>query len=127
MKEVLAIIRMNMVSLTKEALLRDGFPSVTCNKVLGRGKKEVSFSVIEEAFLEDSSLTKNQAEEVSEIHRLIPKRMLTILVKDEDVDKVVKIIINVNKTGNPGDGKIFVSNVNEVLRVRTGETGEAAI
>lgn len=127
MKEVVAIVRMNMVNKTKEALLKEGFPSITCHKVVGRGKKKVDFSVIENAISEDAIIDKNLAEEISEIHRLISKRMLTLLVEDEAAEKVVNTIIEANRTGNPGDGKIFVSNVAETIRVRTGETGNAAL
>jgi nitrogen regulatory protein PII 2 len=126
MKEITAIIRMNMVGQTKEALLKAGFPSITCKKVLGRGKKKVDFSILDSAF-EEKIENKNVAEQFSETHRLISKRMLTIVVKDEDVEKVVNTIIEVNNTGNPGDGKIFVTNAAEVLRVRTGESGVAAV
>jgi nitrogen regulatory protein PII 2 len=59
--------------------------------------------------------------------RLIPKRMLTILVNDGEVPKVVDAIIAVNKEGHIGDGKIFVLPVLDVVRVRTGERGEQAI
>jgi nitrogen regulatory protein PII 2 len=126
MKEITAIIRMHMVGKTKEALLTAGFPAITCKKVLGRGKKKVDFSMLDDAFTEKIE-DKNIAEQISETHRLISKRMLTVLVKDEDVEKVVNSIIEVNKTGNPGDGKIFVTNALEVVRVRTGESGATAI
>jgi nitrogen regulatory protein PII 2 len=47
MKEIMAIIRLNMINKTKDALLKEGFPSITCRKVLGRGKKKVDFSLID--------------------------------------------------------------------------------
>jgi nitrogen regulatory protein PII 2 len=126
MKEITAIIRMNMVGNTKEALLEAGFPAVTCKKVLGRGRKKVDFSLLDAVFIE-SIEDKNVVEQITEAHRLIPKRMLTVLVNDEDVEKVVGSIISINRTGNPGDGKIFVTNAVEVIRVRTGETGTSAV
>lgn len=126
MKEITAIIRMNMVGITKEALLKAGFPAVTCKKVLGRGRKKVDFSLLDAVFIE-SIEDKNVVEQITEAHRLIPKRMLTVLVNDEDVEKIVGSIIEVNRTGNPGDGKIFVTNAVDVIRVRTGETGIAAV
>lgn len=127
MKEITAIIRMNMISNTKEALSKNGFPSITCRKVMGRGKKKVDFYIINSEAESNLAQDKLKAEELSETHRLIPKRMITILVNDEDVQKVVNTIIEVNHTGNPGDGKIFVTNVVDVARVRTGERGCAAI
>lgn len=127
MKEITAIIRMNMVTNTKEALSKNGFPAITCRKVMGRGKKKVDFYLLNPDI--ESNLINDlpKAEELSETHRLLPKRMITILVNDEDVQKVVSTIIEVNHTGNPGDGKIFVTNVIDVARVRTGEMGTSAI
>lgn len=58
---------------------------------------------------------------------LIPKVMIDLVVKDEDLDSVINVIIEKARTGEIGDGKIFVYNVEEVVRVRTGEKGEAAI
>ena len=58
---------------------------------------------------------------------LYPKRMLTIVIKDEMVDDVVQTIIETNQTGKPGDGKIFVLPVGDSVRVRTGEKGEKSI
>ncbi len=56
----------------------------------------------------------------------VPKRMLTIVVPDDVVSKIVKSIIKVNQTGQHGDGKIFVSPIDGAIRVRTGEhDGEA--
>lgn len=127
MKEVTAIIRMNMINKTKNALLKEGFSSLTCRKVLGRGKKKVDFSVIDEAISEGTIFSNTAIEEISEIHRLVVKRLVTVLVKDEDVQKVVNTIIDANRTNSPGDGKIFVTNVTDVVRVRTAEIGTAAL
>lgn len=128
MKEVLAVIRMEMISKTKDALLQEGFASLNCRKVLGRGKKKVSFTMIEDILSsgieQDSPRT---AEAISEVHRLIPKRLISMVVSDDEVEKVVTTIINVNSKGKPGDGKIFVLPVSDAVRVRTSETGEVAI
>ncbi|MCH5138802.1 P-II family nitrogen regulator [Clostridiaceae bacterium UIB06] len=126
MKEITAIIRMNMVTKTKEALLKSGFPAFSCRKVMGRGKRKVDFSFFTAEFQEKLQ-DKNIAEQVTEMHRLVSKRMITILVDDADVQNVVSTIIEANHTGNPGDGKIFITNVVDVARVRTGEKGTAAI
>lgn len=125
MKEIMAVIRMNMVGKTKEALLKTGNPAVTCLKVLGRGKQKVNFSMIEDYVPEVAN--EKISEEISEIHRLVSKRLLIILVKDEDVKNIINTIIEANKTGSPGDGKIFVTNVADTIKIRTGETGEQAI
>ncbi|HEY8804840.1 MAG TPA: P-II family nitrogen regulator [Clostridium sp.] len=127
MKEITAIIRMDMVNKTKEALLKLGVPSMTAVKVMGRGKKKIAYELFQNAFDENDELPKVIAEQLSEVHRLMPKRMLILGVLDKDVKAVVDSIIEVNKNGNPGNGKIFVTSVEDVITVRTGETGVEAI
>jgi nitrogen regulatory protein P-II 1 len=58
---------------------------------------------------------------------LLPKVKLEIVVKDGDVDEVVKIISETARSGEIGDGKIFTYRIENAIRIRTGETGEAAI
>lgn len=128
MKEVLAIIRMNMINKTKEALLLEGFSSLNCRKVSGRGKKKVDFTIIERMISDGVEISSpSVAEVISEGHRLIPKRLISLVVKDDEVKKVVETIINTNSFGKPGDGKIFVMPMIDAIRVRTGETGVEAI
>lgn len=127
MKEVMAIIRMDMINKTKDALLKEGFAALNCRKVLGRGRKKVDFSFIEGILSDGQISSPAVAETVSEGHRLIPKRMLSLVVKDEDVAKVVDIIIQANSKGKPGDGKIFVMPVLDAVRIRSGESGDEAI
>ena len=127
MKEVMAVIRMDMINKTKEALLEKGFPAMNCRKVVGRGKKKVDFSFVEDLISGSEISSPVIAEAISEGHRLIPKRLISIVVKDEEVKKIVDVIITVNQKGKPGDGKIFVMPVTDCIRVRTGETGEIAI
>ena len=127
MKEILAVIRMNMINKTKQALLENGYSSFHCRKVMGRGKRKVDFTLIEELLnLEDLQGSKLEAE-LAELHRLLPKRLLSIVVQDQEVQKVVETIIETNRTGSPGDGKIFVLPVQEIYRVRTGEKNELAL
>lgn len=127
MKEVMAIIRMNMINQTKQALLAEGFPALNCRKVLGRGKQKVDFSLINNIMTEIQAAPPVVAETITEEHRLIPKRLISIVVKDEEVKKVVDIIIESNSKGNPGDGKIFVMPVTWTVRIRTGDIGDAAV
>ena len=127
MKEITAIIRMDMVNKTKEALLKLGFPAMTAKKVMGRGKKKIAYELFQNVFSDNEGLTPIIAEQLSEEHRLMPKRMIILVVDDEDVSSIVNSIIEVNKNGNPGNGKIFVTTVSDVIRVRTGETGIEAI
>jgi nitrogen regulatory protein PII 2 len=133
MKEVMSIIRMNMVGKTKQALLEAGYPSMTVVPVTGRGKRKVDYNVIN-ALLDgesaDSVLTNvsnEDAEVISEAHRLIPKRLIMIVAQAEDVPEIVDIITETNQTGSMGDGKIFVVPTGEAYRIRTGETDAASI
>jgi len=127
MKEITAIIRMDMVNKTKEALLNLGVPSMTAVKVMGRGKKKIAYELFQNAFDENDELPKIVAEQLSEVHRLMPKRMILLGVLDKDVKTIVDTIIEVNQNGNPGNGKIFVSTVEDVITVRTGKIGVEAI
>ncbi|HII92394.1 MAG TPA: P-II family nitrogen regulator [Methanosarcina sp.] len=120
MKEITAIIRMNKVQKTKDVLLECGFPSFTVRRVMGRGKQRGL------CFEFNPPLPDPEKEAETCIH-FIPKRMFTIVVDDENVNEVVRKIIEVNQTGNVGDGKIFVSNITEAIRIRTGESGEATV
>ncbi|TCK92901.1 nitrogen regulatory protein P-II family [Natranaerovirga hydrolytica] len=127
MKEVIAIIRMDKINDTKKALQEAGFPSMTCRRVSGRGKKKVDYALIQELIDGKPIGDPNTLESISESHRLISKRMIIVVVKDEEVKKLVDTIIEVNQTGNMGDGKIFVKNIEEVIRVRTDEIGIEAV
>lgn len=127
MQEVMAIIRMDMIGKTKEALAIASFPALHAMKVMGRGKKKVDFALIESMMSDLNVSSPFIAESLTEGHRLIPKRLLSIIVRDDDVKKLVDIIIEVNQKGHPGDGKIFVLPVEDSIRVRTGESGDIVL
>lgn len=122
MKEVMAIVRQNKVNLTKEALAEAGVPAFTCRKVLGRGKKLIDMNLLHSLVDAGEVPETPVGEYLSEITRLIPKRVFTFIVDDSEVEKVVNTIIDVNSTGNPGDGKIFILPVTENYKVRNGES-----
>lgn len=126
MKEVMAIIRMNKINATKSALVDAGFPAFTANKVMGRGKKALDKELVKAI----DSGAMDGADALPMIARgpsLMPKRLISLIVPDECVKDVVKTIMDTNKTGNPGDGKIFVMPILDVVRVRTGEAGGTAV
>ncbi len=127
MKEVMAIIRMNKIGETKEALSKEGYGSITCRKVYGRGKKKVNFELIEDLIDGQPVAEPAVLESISENHRLIAKRLITMIVEDEEAPKVAEVIIKANQTGSMGDGKIFISDIGDAIRIRTGENGLAAI
>ena len=120
MKEIMAVIRMNMINRTKKALTEAGVSSITASEALGRGAGLVDIKLLKGA-------EQGYEEAISQLgqsNRLIPKRVLIIVAKDKYVDQIVKTIITINQTGKPGDGKIFVLPCHESLSVRTGENGE---
>lgn len=126
MKEVMAIIRMNRINATKAALAAEGFPSITAAKVMGRGSKPVDYEVIK-AVSGGAEAPPEALQSLAAGPRLIAKRLVTVIVPDTAVPKVVSIIIATNQTKSPGDGKIFVLPVTDAYRVRTGDAGEEAI
>ena len=120
MKEIMAVVRINMMNKTKRALAEAGISSITARDALGRGKGLVDLKLLEGA-------EKGYEEAIAQLgqsNRLIPKRILFIVVPDKLVQKTVKTIIHVNKTGKSGDGKIFVMPALDAVRVRTGESGD---
>ena len=123
MKEIVAIVRMNMMNRTKKALTEVGVDAFFAHEEQGRGKGFVNPQVLSGA----SEGYEEAAVLLGQKGTLYPKRMLTIVIKDEMVDDVVQTIIETNQTGKPGDGKIFVLPVGDSVRVRTGEKGEKSI
>jgi nitrogen regulatory protein P-II 1 len=112
MKKIEAIIREERFHLIKIALEEKGFISMTVSDVMGRGKQK------------GVSLKWRVGE-----HRIefMPKKKIEIVVEDKDFPEVVDIICEKGRTGAVGDGKVFVSTIEEVVRVRTSETGALAI
>ena len=123
MKEVMAIIRMNMINKTKRALSEAGISSLTVKDALGRGKGLVDFSVLKGAELG----YEEAISQLGQSHRLIPKRLLTIIVPDNLVKKTVETIIKENQTKKSGDGKIFIMPISDAVRVRTTESGNKVL
>ena len=96
----------------RQALEKVGFPGLNVSEVEGHGKQK---GVVQQWRGDQYRV------------ELLPKVRLEIVVSDKDVKKIVQAIEEVSKTGKVGDGKIFVSPVDEVIRIRTGEMGEAAL
>ena len=137
MKEVTIIIRRDKLPETKTALDELGYPSLTIQSVDGRGKQKGAMCAEMDSEMPDSYCTAVKLTPTPSTYALehtlpkvalyVPKRMLTIIVSDDIVSKIVKSIIKVNQTGQHGDGKIFVSPIDGAIRVRTGEHDEEAI
>lgn len=120
MKEIIAIIRPKKVGATKSALEKLGFPSMTAISALGRGRQR---GIAGELNYEVSPSVVGRSGGM----KYIPKRLMSIVVQNADVDTVVKTIVETNQTAQIGDGKIFVCPVDDALRVRTDERGEKAV
>lgn len=120
MKEIIAVIRRHQVPKTKDALRNAGFPALTIQSVEGRGVQRGIGGWVYEV---DPGLYLHENKHLSgdPNMKFIPKRMLTLLVEDRDVQTAVETIIKANQTGHPGDGKIFVCPMEDIFTVRTGE------
>jgi nitrogen regulatory protein P-II 1 len=112
LKKVEAIIKPFKLDEVKEALNEVGIQGITVSEVKGFGRQKGHTELY------------RGAEYVVDF---IPKIKMEIIVSDDAVAKVVETIETAAKTGRIGDGKIFVTSVEEVIRIRTGERGEDAL
>jgi len=112
MKKIETIVREEKIHELRIALEAQGILGITIYDVKGRGAQG------------GIALQWRVGEYRIE---LIPKKMLMMVVKDEDCRKVVEIICAISRTGAAGDGKIIISTVDEIIRIRTNESGEVAI
>ena len=111
MKRITAIIRREKLDAVKHAMRELG-PGMTVTDVKGQGRQKG----------------------IAEVYRgieycldLLPKTQIDMVVKTEDAERIVNTILEIAKTGNIGDGKIFISPVDDVIRIRTGERGPGAV
>jgi nitrogen regulatory protein P-II 1 len=112
MKKIEAIIRPEKLDEVRRALEKVGFPGLNLTEVEGHGKQK---GVIQQWRGEQYRV------------ELLPKVKLEIVANDRDVPKIVEAIQQTAKTGAVGDGKIFISSIEQAIRIRTGESGEAAL
>ncbi len=111
MKRIEAIIRPSALRAVLDGLKAVGYSGVTVSEVQGHGTQKG----ITESYRGQS------------VEGLLPKLLITVVVGDKQVNKVTQIISRTARTGEIGDGKIFVSPVLTALRIRTGEKGEKAL
>jgi len=123
MKEVMAIVRMNKINQTKRALSAAGITSMHAKDCLGRGKGLVEMIQLGGAEKE----YKEKMNDLGNAGRLIPKRMISVVVPNKLVRKTIDVIMETNRTGKSGDGKIIVMPVTDSIRIRTGETGDGTL
>jgi nitrogen regulatory protein P-II 1 len=112
MKKVEAVVRDEKLSVTKEALKALGVAGMTVTEVKGHGTQK---GIVE--------VYRGREYAVD----LLPKIKVEAIVDDKDVKKVTNAICEVARTGSIGDGKIFISDVSDMIRIRTGESGTKAI
>lgn len=112
MKMVVAIIKHFKLDDVKDALSKVGVQGMTVTEVKGFGRQKGHVEVYRGVSLEV---------------RFIPKVKIEVAVPDEKVEEIIETIQSTAKTGEVGDGKIFVYDLRDVIRIRTGERGEEAI
>tara|TARA_Y100000746_G_scaffold176548_1_gene154088 strand:- start:10 stop:348 length:339 start_codon:yes stop_codon:yes gene_type:complete len=112
MKLVSAIIKPFKLQEVREELVNAGIEGLTITEVKGYGRQKGHTEMYRGAEYSVDTL---------------PKIKLDILVEDENLGTVTDVIVKTANTGKIGDGKIFVSNIDDVIRIRTGETGSDAI
>jgi nitrogen regulatory protein P-II 1 len=112
MKKIEAIIRPESLAPVRNALDEMGYPGMTITEVKGHGKQKGKEQV-----------WRGREYKVE----FLPKLKIEIVVLDEDADSIVSAITREARTGNIGDGKIFVYHVEDAVRIRTGESGYNAI
>ncbi|HKB85689.1 MAG TPA: P-II family nitrogen regulator [Ignavibacteriaceae bacterium] len=112
MKKIEAIIRPFKLDEVKEALVEEGIRGLTITEVRGYGRQK------------GHTETYRGSEYRIEF---IPKIKIEIIVEKEKVEKVIEAILRTAKTGQVGDGKIFIYDVQDVIRIRTEESGKEAL
>jgi nitrogen regulatory protein P-II 1 len=112
MKKVEAIIRHFKLDEVKDALTRAGVQGMTVTEVRGFGRQKGH---------------KEQYRGAEYVIDFVPKIKLEVVVQDELLEDVIRALVESARTGQVGDGKIFVTDLQEVVRIRTGERGPAAL
>ena len=112
MKKIEAIVKPFKLEDVKEALREIGIEGMTVSEVKGFGRQKGHTEIYR-----GSEYTVD----------FLPKIKLEIVAADEQVERAVETIVSSAKTGKIGDGKVFVSNIEEAIRIRTDERGEQAV
>lgn len=112
MKKIQAFIRHEALEAIRDRLAEIGLPSMSVSEVKGSGRQR--------------GVTESYRGSQAAIF-LRPKIRLEIALDDDDVERVIDVILEHAHTGSPGDGKIFVMNLTEAIRIRTSETGAGVL
>lgn len=123
MKEIFVVIQVGRVAATKDALANRGIYGMNAFPALGHGK-----GFVEEEVLAGAALGCEEAvAAMTTLPHLVPKRSLSVMVPDSKAREAIEAIIEANRTGHHGDGKIFVCPIEETVRIRTGDSGAATL
>ncbi|MFA6356541.1 MAG: P-II family nitrogen regulator [Candidatus Omnitrophota bacterium] len=112
MKKIEAIIRPERITFVREALEKVGYSGLMITEIQGHGKQK--------------GATQQWRGEKYKVE-FLPKTKLEIVVKDSEAEKIIKSIVEAGRTGDIGDGKIFVYNIEDAIRIRTNERGESVL
>lgn len=112
MKKIEAIIRTFKLEEVKDALAEIGVQGMTVSEVRGFGRQKGH---------------KEQYRGAEYTVDFLPKAKMEIVISDDQAEKVIETILQSARTGQIGDGKIFVTNLEEMIRIRTGEKGDSAM
>ncbi|MBX7133219.1 MAG: P-II family nitrogen regulator [Fimbriimonadaceae bacterium] len=112
MKRIEAFVRVNKLEEVKQSLEDAGVRGLSCEQVRGYGRQQGRTDKYR-----GSTYALN----------LIPKMKIEVVVKDADLEAAIEAIVNAAQSGEIGDGKIFVSEVEDAIRIRTGERGDLAL
>ena len=112
MKKIEAIIRPEKLGEVRKQLDKSGYPGIMITEIEGHGKQK--------------GLEQQWRGEKYKLE-FLPKVKLEIIAKDSDADRIVSAIMQTARTGAVGDGKIFISDIQDAVRIRTGDRGEKAV
>ena len=112
MKKIEAVIRPDSLDNVMAALEQKGYPGIMVTEIEGHGKQKGV-----------SQQWRGQEYKVD----LLPKVKIEVVVGDKEAEDIISTISKVTKTGKIGDGKVFVTNISEAVRIRTGERGDSAL
>ena len=112
MKKIEAVVRSHVLEELKNSLVKAGYHGMTTTEVRGYGRQKGHTEMF------------RGAEYTVEF---VPKIKIELVCADAAVTEILDIIVNTARSGKVGDGKIFVSDISQVVRIRTGETGDAAL
>lgn len=112
MKKIEAVIRVEKLEEITDALEKFGYPGMMITRIEGHGRQK---GLVEQFRGREFKVN------------FLPKIKIEIVAKDSEVDKICSAILSIAKTGEIGDGKIFISTIDNAIRIRTGEKGDSAV